>query len=150
MPELSIAASLKKAVIERAQGRCEYCQAPEGYSPSPFALEHILPQARGGLTVLGNLAFSCQGCNNHKFTRITGRDPDTGSIVPLYNPRQHRWNEHFTWSLDSTQVVGLTPTGRATIVLLQLNRQGLLNLRGILHESGKHPPEDLQRSTGFE
>jgi 5-methylcytosine-specific restriction endonuclease McrA len=142
MPESSIAASLKKAVVERARGRCEYCQAPESYSPSPFALEHILPQARGGLTILENLAHSCQGCNNHKFTRTHGRDPDTGKRVPLYNPRQHRWSDHFIWSQDSTRMIGLTPTGRATIVLLQLNRLGLINLRGILHELGKHPPED--------
>jgi len=37
-------------------------------------------------------------------------------------------------------VIGLTPTGRATIVALELNRAGVINLRKLLRNSTQHPP----------
>ena len=46
-------------MIARADGRCEYCLAPQKYSNAPLAVEHIYPIAHGGLTVMGNLAFAC-------------------------------------------------------------------------------------------
>lgn len=86
-----------------------------------------------------NLDCSCQGCNNHKGVRTQGRDPATESIVPLFHPRQHERKEHFAWSADYTQLIGLTPTGRATVAALQLNREGLINLRKLLIATGQHP-----------
>ena len=44
-----------------------------------------------------------------------------GVLTALFNPRTQRWHDHFKWSADGTQVVGLTPCGRATVVALQLN-----------------------------
>jgi len=38
-------------------------------------------------------------------------------------------------------MVGLTAIGRATISLLNLNREGVINLRELLRERGQHPPE---------
>jgi hypothetical protein len=58
----------------------------------------------------------------------------------LFHPRQHRWRDHFAWNNDATVVVGLSPTGRATVSLLQLNRSGLVNLRRLLVAAGEHPP----------
>jgi hypothetical protein len=37
-------------------------------------------------------------------------------------------------------LVGLTPTGRATVETLKLNREGLINLRRVLYVMGEHPP----------
>ncbi len=37
-------------------------------------------------------------------------------------------------------MVGLTSIGRATIEKLQLNREGVVNLRYALRSIGKHPP----------
>lgn len=51
-------------------------------------------------------------------------------------------SEHFTWSSNSTQMLGLTPTGRATIDRLQLKREGAVNLRGVLHSIALHPPHN--------
>jgi hypothetical protein len=39
-------------------------------------------------------------------------------------------------------VIGLTPTGRATVNELNLNRSGLINLRRVLFACGEHPPSD--------
>src|SRR5207244_2768256 len=85
--------------------------------------EHIIPHVAGGTDDLSNLALSCQGCNNHKYTSVTALDPVTGERVPLFHPRAHVWAEHFVWSEDFTLLIGLTPTGRATIQKLRLNRQ---------------------------
>jgi hypothetical protein len=129
----------KRAVAERAGGYCEYCFCPAAYSPDPFVVEHIQPLAEGGPTRLFNLAYSCQGCNNFKYTHTTALDPTTGETAPLYHPRQHRWREHFNWSADLLQLLGRTPTGRATVVELQLNRTGVTNLRRLLRLAGEHP-----------
>jgi hypothetical protein len=110
------------------------------YSIDPFSAEHIIPQSLGGETDLENLALSCQGCNNHKYNKTTGRDPATEESVPFYNPWQQIWKDHFVWNQDFTLVMGLTPTGRATVEGLQLNRQGIVNLRRILYSVGEHPP----------
>jgi len=141
MPEPRLSPSQRAAVIERAHGCCEYCRAQEHYSPDSFSVEHIIPLSKNGANDSANLAFACQGCNNRKYTATATPDPVTHQSVPLYHPRQHRWAEHFAWSEDATLILGLTPTGRATVEKLQLNRPGLVNLRRILFALGEHPPE---------
>ena len=143
MPNRRIAAHLKRAVAERARGCCEYCRSQARFATQAFSAEHIVPLSQGGETTLDNLAFACQGCNNHKYTKTEGRDPVTGNVVPLYHPRRQQWSNHFTWNEDFTLIIGLTPTGRATVVELQLNREGIVNLRQILYEVGEHPPSEV-------
>ncbi|MBI4671109.1 MAG: HNH endonuclease [Chloroflexi bacterium] len=133
-------AERKRIVQERANGCCEYCKSQARFETYSFAIEHIVPKSRGGTTSLENLAFSCQGCNNAKFTKVQAFDPLTKTLVPLFHPRQNKWREHFEWNADFTLIVGLTPIGRATVLALQLNRIGLINLRRILHLTGNHPP----------
>ena len=103
-------------------------------------MEHIIPRAKGGTSVQDNLALACQGCNNHKYNKVEAVDPVTGHLVPLYNPRHDRWDTHFAWSDHYALIVGLTPTGRATVEALYLNREGVVNLRRLLYAIGKHPP----------
>ncbi|MDI9639830.1 HNH endonuclease signature motif containing protein [Geitlerinema splendidum] len=140
MPESRVTAQQKKAVAERANGCCEYCRSQVRFAIQPFAIEHIIPRSAGGETVLDNLALSCQGCNNHKYNKIEERDPVSGDTVPLYHPRKQRWNNHFAWNNDFTLIIGLTPTGRSTVEALQLNREGVVNLRRVLYAMGEHPP----------
>lgn len=132
--------SLKKQVRERAKNCCEYCFVQAQYSGESFSIEHILPLIKGGLSVLFNLAFSCQRCNNHKYTATTAVDPASGSVVALYHPRTDIWAEHFEWREYFTEIIGISPTGRATVHRLQLNREGLVNLRRVLVDAGLHPP----------
>ena len=131
----------RELVAARARGCCEYCLCPERFSPTPFSVEHVVPVSRGGGDRVDNLAFACQGCNNFKYVSTEARDPVTGQPAPLYNPRIDRWESHFGWSEDFTLVIGLTPSGRATVVKLQLNRPGVRNLRRVLHDARLHPPE---------
>jgi len=136
----AVSSELRALVVERARGRCEYWAADSRFATQSFSVEHILPRSRGGTTVEGNLALSCQGCNNHKYNKIVGVDPVTGAAAALFHPRESAWGEHFAWSPDAVLVVGLTPTGRATVAALALNRAGLVNLRRVLFAAGEHPP----------
>lgn len=133
-------ASVKKSVIERANGLCEYCQSPSDYAPQPFAVEHIHPISAGGQSDLDNLAYACQGCNNHKYAKTVGLDPLLGSEVPLFHPRQDEWSTHFGWIEGGLKIIGLTSRGRATVHTLHLNRSNLLNLRALLLLADLHPP----------
>jgi len=130
----------RNAVAERAAFCCEYCRSQRRFSPAPFSVEHIIPRAAYGTDEMSNLALACQGCNGSKHVHTEAVDPVTGRTVPLYHPRQHRWSDHFAWSDDSTQILGLTPIGRATVEKLQLNREALVALRQLLFAAGEHPP----------
>ena len=127
-------------IIERANRLCEYCQCSMDYSTQSFVIDHIIPVAEGGTTALENLAFSCGGCNGHKYTKIQALDPVSRKLVFLYNPRTQKWLDNFVWSDDFLQVVGLTAFGRATISALQMNRSGVVNMRKLLLMAGLHPP----------
>jgi hypothetical protein len=132
---------LRQLVTERAYGCCEYCMSQEKFSSQSFSLEHIFPKILGGVDDLVNLALACQGCNNFKFTKIKVFDKETNTDVLLFNPRQHKWYEHFKWNDNFTVVVALTPIGSVTIRELQLNRDNLINQRIVYRAFGIHPPQ---------
>jgi len=132
--------TLKNKVVERAQGSCEYCRSQARFATQSFSIEHIIPQSKGGQNALDNLALACQGCNNHKYNKTEAIDPITGEIAPLYNPRQQKWPDHFTWNEDFSLIIGMTTIGRVTVETLRLNRAGLVNLRRVLYMASEHPP----------
>ncbi|HLX62312.1 MAG TPA: HNH endonuclease [Planctomycetota bacterium] len=132
-------AALKLAVLKRANGCCEYCKSQVKYSSDSFSIEHIVSCKRHGSDAFSNLAFACQGCNNHKHACTVAIDPLSGASVRLFHPRNQHWNEHFTWTDDYSIVVGITAVGRATVARLKLNRSGLINQRKALASIGKHP-----------
>ena len=63
-------------------------------------------------------------------------------MAPLYPPRHQLWRDHFGWNEDYTHLIGLTPTGRATLTALHLNRPAVVNLRYVLFLVGVHPPDE--------
>jgi hypothetical protein len=76
-----------------------------------------------------------------KYTKTEALDPVTNQSVSLFHPREMIWEEHFTWNEDVTQAIGITPVGRATIALLQINRDGVINMRRVLAIMGYHSPD---------
>jgi hypothetical protein len=80
-------------------------------------------------TVESNLALSCHPCNLHKGPNLTAIDPDTRAVVSLFHPRQQTWEQHFI--LQGPLVVGLTPTGRATVRLMSMNDPQRVRLRAL-------------------
>jgi hypothetical protein len=143
MPAKQISAKkLRQKIIARARGYCEYCRCPDSCSGNPYSVDHILPRAKGGKTTLSNLAYACQGCNGKKSDKTKAVDPLTLRSAKLFHPRKQSWAEHFFWNQDFTLIVGRTETGRATVVALDMNRLGNVNLRRLLRGSKQHPPQD--------
>ena len=132
---------LKIIVLKRAKGLCEYCKSPANISSQPFAIEHIIPKSKGGKNSVNNLALSCQGCNNYKYNKTSGVDRITGATADIFHPRQHNWSDHFAWSDDVIEIIGISAIGRITVEVLKLNRSELKNLRYLLSNAGLHPPE---------
>jgi hypothetical protein len=132
---------LLSRVRTRARHRCEYCQVPQSAFDFPFHLEHVIARQHGGKTTLGNTAFSCPHCNFHKGPNISSYAivKRKRRLVPLYNPRRHRWGKHFRW--DGPRLVGLTAIGRATIHVLAMNAPEEVAMRQRLIGEGIFPPQ---------
>lgn len=101
--------ALHRAVRIRADRRCEYCRFPEAWAALPFHLDHIIAQQHGGHTTFDNLALACCFCNRYKGPNVSGIDPDSGEIVPLFHPRQQAWDEQTNGSYRAA--VELNPRG---------------------------------------
>ena len=100
----------------------------------PFHIDHVIARQHGGQTVFSNLALACLHCNRHKGPNIAGRDPDTGKLVRLFDPREHHWIDHFDWA--GAELVGKTSIGRTTIGVLGINDPDFLAVREALMEEG--------------
>ncbi len=133
----SIPARLRRQVIARAGGRCEYCRLPQEGQEALFHIDHIAPLAAGGPTTLANLALACVSCSLRKGARETAMDPASGDSARLFHPRRDSWDEHFR--LDDVIISGLTATGRATVELLRMNRPIILAIRQEQQLLGRWP-----------
>lgn len=136
----SISDKLRGQITQLDQNRCAYCQTSEANSGIPLTVDHILPRARGGLTILENLCLACRTCNEYKSDSTEALDPVTGLMTPLFHPRQQQWQNHFQWIPDGTKVEGQTPTGRATVLALRMNHEIIVAARRRWVISGWYPP----------
>lgn len=132
-----ISKTLDRLVRTRAGDRCEYCHIPQSAFRFRFWIDHIISIQYQGVTTPGNLALACLFCNRHKGPNVAGRDPATGSVVPLYNPREHRWVDHFR--LRGAKIIGTSPIGRLTVVVLAMNHPDQLLVRRALIDEGLLP-----------
>ena len=133
-----VSPALHAEVVLRAGNRCEYCGLSQLGQEAAFHIDHVVPRAAGGPTVAGNLALACVSCSLRKWAKQTATDPDSGEEVPFFNPRRQVWAEHFRW--DGERIVPLTPTGRATVAALALNRPLIVAIRQEEAARGRHPP----------
>ena len=134
--------ALRERVARRARHRCGYCLTSETVVGMPMEIDHIVPQSLGGPTEEDNLWLACSLCNDHKADRIAALDPLTGEITRLFDPCRQIWREHFAWTAEGDRIAGLTSTGRATVVALNLNRPSLVKARQAWVAVGWHPPKD--------
>jgi hypothetical protein len=80
-----------------------------------------MPQSLGGSDEPDNLALACHRCNERHYNFTSAIDLQTQDEIPLFNPRQQQWSDHFIWTKDGTRILGKTPTGRATCNRFDLN-----------------------------
>jgi hypothetical protein len=123
-------ATTRDLVRRRADDRCEYCLLPQAHSELTHHIEHIVAKQHGGRDDVDNLALACHRCNLRKGPNLTGVDPLSGELVPLFHPRRERWAEHFLWR--GVRIIGITPTGRATVHVPAMNDARRLELRSEL------------------
>lgn len=135
-----VSVTLQQQVRKDAGRRCGYCLSSETVTGIPLEIEHLIPESVGGLTNRENLWLACHRCNKCKGNRTAARDPTTQEVAPLFNPRTQTWYEHFQWSVDGTQVIGITSVGRATIEALQMNNEYVVEARRFWVFAGWHPP----------
>ncbi len=129
-------AATRNFVRRRAADRCEYCRIPQEATPFiPFHVEHVVARQHGRDDSPGNLALACDRCNAFKGPNLTSIDPESGDVVALFDPRKDEWSEHFRF--ENGEITGLTPAGRATVRLLNVNATRRVELRQQWIEEGR-------------
>ncbi len=131
-------AEIRRQVVERAQGCCEYCLVHQALVASTHQVDHVIAEKHRGGTTMDNLALSCTLCNRRKGSDITSVDPETGEVISLFNPRVQRWSDHF--EVDGVRIIGTTPEGRTTVEFLRLNAFERLIERAEWISARRFPP----------
>lgn len=136
-----IPARLVRGVRQRARDVCEFCRLPQESQEATFHVDHVQPRVEGGATTLENLALACVSCSLRKAARVRAKDPRTGRMTRLFDPRRDDWHKHFGFT-KNWRIRGKTATGRATVLALGMNRAAIVAIRGELSSLGRFPPED--------
>ena len=132
-----ISSELRSAIWIRAANCCEYCLTHADDSYYPHEIDHILPKKHGGSSNYDNLALSCFFCNRYKGSDIGSIDPLLKKFTKFFNPRSQKWDDHF--SLEGNKIIGISPPGRVTTLILRLNHQRRLTERQFLMKIGRYP-----------
>lgn len=132
-----IPVALRRQIYEQANGRCEYCRIPDRDGFISHEIDHIIAEKHGGETVVDNLCLSCWLCNRRKGTDVASYDPESGALIALFHPRHEVWSEHF--GLKDAYIEPLTPQGRVTVKILQLNERRRIDERKILISLNTYP-----------
>ena len=122
--------AIRDLVRRRAANRCEYCLLPQSASPLlTFHVEQVIAKQHvdDDIDDPNALALACNRCNAYKGTNLSSIDPDTKSTVRLFNPRTDDWSSHFL--LRGGKINGISPLGRATVRLLNMNAPQRVELR---------------------
>lgn len=86
-----VAKSVKRAVIERDQGRCRYCGRL--LASTEIQLDHVRPRCLGGGRQAANLVVACLPCNTRKGRRLPH---EVGmSILPIGGRLRGRIRKHY-------------------------------------------------------
>lgn len=121
---MSVSASIREQVRQRAQYACEFCGTTEIDTGGMLTIDHFQPRTKAGSNELENLIYACVICNQYKQDYW----PRTETAPRLWNPRQESASEHFVEQEDG-QLTALTPIGIFTIKRLRLNRSQLIVAR---------------------
>ena len=150
MSDGAIGAELRRLVVDRAEGLCEYCLIHEDDTVFGCHVDHVISLKHGGPTDAGNLAVACVFCNRAKGSDIGSvlQPLEPSSFVRLFHPRRDAWSAHFALDADGVTMVPLTDVGAVTVRLLGINQAERLLEREALAATGRYPsPAALRRMT---
>lgn len=134
-----ISAELRRLVVARAEGLCEYCLIHEEDTFFGCEIDHIISLKHGGATDERNLAFACLFCNRNKGSDLASLVPGTDRLVRFFDPRSDQWSGHFRLESDGITLVSLTEIGVATARIFGFNDGERLFERDTLREMGRYP-----------
>ena len=127
-----IPAKLRRQVIARAAGRCEYCRIPEDATINGCEVDHAIAEKHNGATNEGNLAYACFFCNRSKGSDLGSHKLGTQEFIRFYNPRTDDWDAHFRVdATDGITIISLTDIGEATTRIFGFNAPHRLQERQI-------------------
>lgn len=90
-----VTAELRRLVVARAEGLCEYCLIAEEDTFYGCEVDHVISEKHGGPTQEDNLAYACVFCNQAKGSDVGSIHWESGQFVRFFNPRTDRWADHF-------------------------------------------------------
>lgn len=141
-----IPAEVRRLVVARAEGLCEYCLIAEDDTFYGCQADHIISEKHGGPTDADNLAMACVFCNQAKGSDVGSIDWDSNTFVRFFNPRTDAWADHF--SLVEARIEGTTPVGVVTARILGFNTADRVLERRALQSSGRYPSAAALRRMG--
>lgn len=141
-----IAAELRRLVVARAEGICEYCLIAEDDTFYGGEADHIVSEKHGGPTVADNLAIACVFCNQGKGSDVGSIHWESNTFVRFFNPRTDAWADHF--ALVEARIEGTTPIGMVTARVLGFNSADRVLERRTLQSSGRYPSAAALRRMG--
>jgi hypothetical protein len=132
-----IAADLRRLIVARADGICEYCLIAEEDTFFGCEVDHIISEKHGGNTAEDNLAYACVYCNKWKGSDVGSIHWETNTFIRFFNPRTDNWADHF--NLKGFLIDALTPIGAVTARILAFNSGERMLERKMLQEMGQYP-----------
>ena len=95
---------LRHYLFARDNWQCQYCDKP-GTKQRTLTLDHIIPESRGGPTVVGNLITACKPCNTKK----------TNTPLDAFLTKKPKLAAKIQQQVD--KLVHLTPAGHLNSVM---------------------------------
>src|SRR5438093_12047207 len=114
-----ITAEMRRFVVARAEGICEYCLIAESDTFLGCAVDHIISEKHGGSTTKENLSYARVFCNQAKGSDVGSIAWESNEFVRFFSPRTDVWDEHF--ELVGCRIEGKTAIGTATERILGFN-----------------------------
>ncbi len=73
-------------------------------------------------------------CNRFKGPNVGSFDPETGNLVPFFNPRKQKWTDHF--KIQNALIIPLTAEARVTEKIFRFNDEDRVTERKYMIEAG--------------
>lgn len=144
-----VSAELRRLVVARAEGHCEYCLIHEDDTFFGCEVDHIISEKHGGPTESENLALACFTCNRRKGSDVGSVTLENASFTRFYHPRSDRWSDHCALSADVLLIEPRTEVGTVTARILGFNDVERQIERDALQRVGRYPlPGVLRRALG--
>lgn len=132
-----ISTELRRLVVARAEGLCEYCLIAEEDTFFGCEVDHIISEKHGGPTKEDNLAWTCAVCNQAKGSDVGSIHWESGEFVRFFNPRTDRWADHFV--LAESRIEAVTKIAAVTARILGFNINERLLERKMLQKMKRFP-----------